>query len=129
MGLIQDPPGRLSSEVFMEQLRAPALAILPPPVLYAVAFLAGWGLTRLSGWDPDWIRAPGVRWIGVAITIFGLALSLSSAGLFVLRRTTLNPVGQPALFVASGAYAWTRNPMYVGVTLVYLGAALVLGQV
>jgi len=61
MGLIQDPPGRLSSEVFMEQLRAPALAILPPPVLYAVAFLAGWGLTRLSGWDPDWIRAPGVR--------------------------------------------------------------------
>lgn len=48
-------------------------------------------------------------------------------GLFVLRRTTLNPVGQPALFVASGAYAWTRNPMYVGVTLVYLGAALALG--
>jgi len=56
-------------------------------------------------------------------------MAASSVGLFAFRRTTLNPAGQPAKLITSGAYRWSRNPIYVGLTLIYVGAALVLGQV
>lgn len=111
----------------MEPRRAPPLAIVPPPVLYAAVFLAGMGLSR--AWNPSWMGSPSVHRVGWAILIVGLLLNVSSAGLFVFRRTTLNPTGQPAQLVTSGAHAWSRNPMYVGLTLVYVGAALALGQI
>ncbi len=49
--------------------------------------------------------------------------------LFVRRRTTVVPAGRPAQLVSSGAYAWSRNPMYVCLTVIYAGAALALGEV
>ncbi len=113
----------------MEPRRAPALLIVPPPVLYAVTFLAGMGLSRLELWDPAWMRTPGARWTGWAILILGVLVNLFSAGRFAIRGTTLNPAGQPHELITSGAHAWSRNPIYVGLTLIYLGAALVLGQV
>ena len=112
----------------MEGRGAPLFAVIPPPVVYAATFLIGWGLSRLGGWHPDWIASPVVRWAGFALALFGLALAAVAAGLFASRRTTLNPAGQPAKLVANGAYAWTRNPMYLGLTCIYAGAALALAQ-
>lgn len=37
-------------------------------------------------------------------------------------------IGHPRKLVTTGAYAVTRNPMYVGWHLVHLGAALVAGS-
>jgi protein-S-isoprenylcysteine O-methyltransferase Ste14 len=108
---------------------APIFSIIPPPVVYAATFMLGWGLTWLGLPTAAWTAAQGVHWLGLVLIILGLFLAVASAGLFVSRRTTLNPAGQPSQFVADGAYAWTRNPMYVGVTAVYCGAALALGQV
>jgi protein-S-isoprenylcysteine O-methyltransferase Ste14 len=113
----------------MEPRRAPLLAVIPPPVAFAATFLAGWGLSRFDRWTLAWIEAPGVRAVGVALAIVGLASAASAMGLFASRLTTFIPTGQPSKLVASGAYAWTRNPMYVGLTCIYAGAALALGQV
>src|SRR5436853_7932188 len=107
----------------MDKNRAPILAIVPPPVAYAAVFLVGWGVSRTAGWTPAWIEAPGIRALGCALAIAGIALAASAAGLFATRRTTVKPTGRPSRLVASGAYAWTRNPMYVGLTCIYAGAA------
>jgi protein-S-isoprenylcysteine O-methyltransferase Ste14 len=107
---------------------APTFSIIPPPVVYAVTFLLGWGLTWLGLPRPAWIGAQGVNWLGLVLIILGLFLAVASAGLFASRGTTLNPAGEPSRFVEDGAYRWTRNPMYVGLTTVYVGAALALGQ-
>ena len=53
---------------------------------------------------------------------------LAAAGRFVLRGTTLHPTGQPARLVVSGAHAWSRNPMYLSLTVIYVGLALALGR-
>jgi len=113
----------------MDGRRAPLFAIIPPPVVYAATFLVGWGVSRLLVWSPAWIETPAARWAGLALLILGLALAAVAAGLFASRRTTFNPAGHPASLVETGVYAWTRNPMYVALTSIYAGAALVLGQV
>ena len=46
----------------------------------------------------------------------------------VLRGTTLNPAGQPARLVVNGAHGWSRNPMYLSLTIIYAGLALALGR-
>ena len=112
-----------------EPRRAPLLAIIPPPVLFAATFLAGWGVGWLDGSRPAWIRTATAHWVGLALLVAGAAVSAACVRLFVSRGTTVIPVGQPARLVSNGAYAWSRNPMYVGLTAIYAGAALALGQI
>jgi protein-S-isoprenylcysteine O-methyltransferase Ste14 len=70
----------------------------------------------------------GVSWAGLALDAAAFVLALVAAGRFVFRRTTLNPAGQPSQLVVSGAHAWSRNPMYLALTIIYAGAALALGD-
>ena len=69
------------------------------------------------------MTAEGVRWAGSALAVAGTLLALAAAGWFVLQRTTLNPAGQPARLVVSGVHTWSRNPMYLALTLIYVGVA------
>jgi protein-S-isoprenylcysteine O-methyltransferase Ste14 len=113
----------------MEPLRAPLLAIIPPPIIYAATFLFGWGVDHLGGSNPAWIRTETAHWLGLVLLIMGVAVSATCVRLFVSRRTTVRPAGRPARLVSNGAYARSRNPMYVCVTVIYAGAALALGQI
>jgi protein-S-isoprenylcysteine O-methyltransferase Ste14 len=112
----------------MEPRHAPILVVIPPPVQYAVSFLAGVVLDRLMPWRPAWMTMEGVHWVGAALAVAGFILAVVSAGGFVLRGTTLNPAGQPAHFIATGAHAWSRNPMYLSLTIICAGIALALGK-
>jgi protein-S-isoprenylcysteine O-methyltransferase Ste14 len=113
----------------MEQRRTPLLVMIPPPVIYVVTFVIGMIVDRLATWDQDWMRAPLLHWVGWALIIAGLFLAPSSAGLFAVRQTTLNPAGVPTKLVTGGTFALTRNPMYLGLTIIYLGATLALGEI
>jgi protein-S-isoprenylcysteine O-methyltransferase Ste14 len=61
----------------------------------------------------------------VASHIFGIALVLGGGALALatLRRHA------PSALVTSGPYRLTRNPMYVGLTLTYIGAAATEAQI
>jgi protein-S-isoprenylcysteine O-methyltransferase Ste14 len=107
---------------------APILAVIPPPAHYALTFLVGVGLDRLMPWQPAWMTMEVVHWAGWALALVGFVLASAAARLFVSRRTTLNPAGQPAHLVVVGAHARSRNPMYLALTIIYVGAALALGE-
>lgn len=112
----------------MAARRAPILAKIPPPAQFALTFLVGVGLDRLIPWRPAWMAAASVHWAGFALAVAGSSLAAAAAGRFVLRRTTLHPTGEPAHLVVNGAHGWSRNPMYLSLTVVYLGLALALGR-
>src|SRR5262249_32612890 len=44
-------------------------------------------------------------------------------GIFKRSRTTTVPFETPTRLVLSGPYRFTRNPMYVGLSLIYVGVA------
>jgi protein-S-isoprenylcysteine O-methyltransferase Ste14 len=101
-------------------------SLVPPPLVFVSAFLAGMFLQRAL-----WPRAvatstPRIT-LGATLVGLGLALTLGAIGLFLAHRTTVIPHGQPSRFVARGPYRRTRNPMYVGLFTAYIGTVVWTG--
>jgi protein-S-isoprenylcysteine O-methyltransferase Ste14 len=98
---------------------------VPPPLVYAAPLVAAWAVDRLLPW-----RMPGWRWrtgAGVALLVAGQAISTAGALSFRKARTPVIPGRSATAMVTTGPYLYTRNPMYVGMTVAYLGGSLALG--
>ena len=99
---------------------------IPPPLLYAVPLVLLWLLDRVIP-----LRMPGGGWrasVGWVLVGSGVALVVSGASTFRRHGTTVMPHHAVSTFVTSGPYRFTRNPMYLGMSTAYIGAALVLGS-
>jgi protein-S-isoprenylcysteine O-methyltransferase Ste14 len=62
--------------------------------------------------------------MAAALLLPGGGLLVWSLWLFLRARTSPLPMRPTTALVGSGPYRWTRNPMYLAMLLVYLGAAL-----
>ena len=102
------------------------LLMLPPPLMFAVAFGIG---AIIQGIVPLSFDAESVTLTGAVVLAVGIGLGLSLAATFLIRRTTLNPFADPSVLVARGPYRVSRNPMYLSLIIAYLGAALMFGSV
>jgi len=102
--------------------------LIPPPLLYAGFFAAGWALQH--AWTIRIVSGDAsiLKWIGLALIAGGLLLALGSVGLFRHARTTLIPHGRATALVTTGPYRVTRNPMYVSLTTIYLGGTAILNS-
>src|SRR6266571_5606379 len=73
----------------------------------------------------------GVR-VGVALALLVIGQSISISGMVAFRRakTTMNPIkpGAASSLVSSGVYRFTRNPMYLGLSVSLLGWAMFLSN-
>jgi protein-S-isoprenylcysteine O-methyltransferase Ste14 len=98
----------------------------PPPFIYAGMLLAGLVVDRAAGLA---LALPlGVRLAGVALFAGGGGLMMVAAGLFRKRGTPVPPWQSVSLLVQDGPYRFTRNPMYLGMALAYLGLAALLSS-
>ena len=100
---------------------------IPPPLLFVASFFGGVGMQRLL---PLPLYPARLLPIGQAVGLVFIGgsalLMLSAVIVFVLARTTIVPFSAASTLVVRGPYRFTRNPMYVGLALAYLGAAIVL---
>jgi len=69
----------------------------------------------------------GGQVIGSLVLLLGLVLLVFAGGLFKQADTELIPFREVRALVTTGVYRYTRNPMYLGMALVLLGCAIVLG--
>ncbi len=71
----------------------------------------------------------GARGVAVGIVILGLAILLWAGLLFKREKTTVNPFRpkKTTVIVADGPYRFSRNPMYLGMILIILGAGIYIG--
>jgi protein-S-isoprenylcysteine O-methyltransferase Ste14 len=51
-------------------------------------------------------------------------MMLAAAGLFRRLGTNVRPSQPTTLVATTGPYRWTRNPMYLGMALIYAGLAI-----
>ncbi|SCZ35508.1 MULTISPECIES: methyltransferase family protein [Pseudomonas] len=96
----------------------------PPPFIYLGALLLGLAAEqfvalRSFGIDQGWLVATGVLLFAA-----GAATMLAAAGLFRRLGTNIPPSRPTTLIATTGPYRWTRNPMYLGMALVYAGIAI-----
>jgi protein-S-isoprenylcysteine O-methyltransferase Ste14 len=67
-----------------------------------------------------------VVWSGWVVAVLSLAFSAWGLLTFQLAGTTWLPFKSASRLVQHGPYRFTRNPMYLGATLTYVGVALVM---
>lgn len=72
--------------------------------------------------------APGARYIGIALVVLGVGITIWAAALFKRAQTGIVPFSPATYLVLGGPYLWTRNPMYVGMALALLGSAVFLAS-
>ena len=105
---------------------APSGIPIPPPLL-ALLLLAGGLLLHAMSHGPRLVFAHHV--LGLLIIAGGTGLCFYAAALFQARGTTKNPKGEATAFVVEMPYTFTRNPMYLGITLVLFGFAVFFASI
>jgi protein-S-isoprenylcysteine O-methyltransferase Ste14 len=101
-------------------LRDHAGVFFPPPLLYAFVFTGGVLLQRV--WPVQILSMPVSRSVGIACIVLGVALSMWSIRTFWRAGASVVPVKPSTAIVTGGPFRFTRNPMYMALALLYLGA-------
>jgi protein-S-isoprenylcysteine O-methyltransferase Ste14 len=100
---------------------------LPPPI-WTMIFLA---VTAAIGWAIGWPQPswpPHRDWIGMAIFFVGGVPPLWAFRTFRLAGNDLDPLAETnSQVITRGPYAFSRNPMYLGLVVIALGAAIWAG--
>jgi protein-S-isoprenylcysteine O-methyltransferase Ste14 len=101
---------------------------VPVPWVYVLAYLVGAGLEYLA---PSHMSVMGMRGISLGGTVLltvGVVIAGSGWLIFLRTRTTTIPGEVSSRLVTWGPYRFSRNPMYVGLLIAYLGEAAFLRQ-
>ena len=118
-----DPTGQQANDT------ATAGVIARPPLLFLAALLLGFASDRLLLLP---FTLPGgdlVHWT-VAVSLILIGLALAAAGIRNFSRAaTPGPTNEPTrALVTTGIHGWSRNPIYLGLFLVYGGIGVAAGS-
>lgn len=98
---------------------------IPPPLIVLAGLAAGLALDgRL---DDLQLNPTPLVVLGIVTAAAGLLLGLSALSLFHRKGTKPEPWKPSSALVTNGVFRFTRNPMYVGILLLYAGIALMAG--
>jgi protein-S-isoprenylcysteine O-methyltransferase Ste14 len=76
-------------------------------------------------WRPWPIFATTIpRWIGLVPIVAGIAIIVAGRRTMLAAETNINPYKPALAIVSSGPFRFTRNPLYLAMTLIYLGLTL-----
>ena|SRR5215469_2721765 len=130
------PSGTLSGSPKMDALKEKQssglfrlLLALPVPWVFVIGYLVGAGLEVL--FLPR-NAGPGSHLVGmggIALFVVGALIAGWAWTIFHGKGTTRVPGEASTALVMTGPYTVTRNPMYVGLTLAYIGEAGIQKQI
>ncbi len=105
-------------------MRDAPMVIAPPPALYFGVLCLGAAIDFL--FPAPFLPRPWQYGLGAAAFALGGVIAGSAIGQF--RRAGTNvPTYRPTLaLVSRGPYRRSRNPIYIGLTLAYIGIALAI---
>lgn len=107
----------------MSELPPPAVKF-PPPLLYFGMILLGWLLQHIFAWPEMALSASLRAVLGGLITALGIATNVPAVLKFRASGENVIPWTASERIIVSGVYRLTRNPMYLGMSLIAVGVAV-----
>lgn len=95
---------------------------LPPIWLTLMMALAYLGATKIAPWP-----SMPTPWLGGALMAAGVALAGWAALSFRAAKTTIIPHQTASALITTGAFAYSRNPIYLADAIVLLGWVMIWG--
>lgn len=97
-----------------------------PPTIYGLSALVAWGLGRVA--PLPMALSEGLRWAGWGVVALAVLIAAAAEISFLRARTATLPTSPTSAIVESGVYRFTRNPMYLAMTLALIGLGLALSS-
>ena len=95
--------------------------IVFPPLLYGIAFIV---VLALHWFWPMPIFDHSALWPGIALVVLGVGIALWGRSALRAAGTNVSPSLPTTAIVTSGPFRFSRNPLYIALTLVYFGLTL-----
>ncbi|MCO5237853.1 MAG: isoprenylcysteine carboxylmethyltransferase family protein [Chitinophagaceae bacterium] len=107
--------------------RGPGVYI-PPPLLYVLIFILAIFIQKKVTISDTLFHTTAVKIVGVIFLIVASFFLFRSLRQFFLTKNTVVLIKPASSLQTTGIYSVTRNPMYVGLALVYLGITCFIGN-
>lgn len=100
-----------------------------PPAIYGGSALLGMALhwTFALPFAPDEL-ATALRYFGYVVIAIAIVIGLAAEWKFFRAGTATLPTSVTTALVTTGIYGWTRNPMYLAMTLALAALTLALND-
>lgn len=95
-----------------------------PPLIYGIPLAAGIAAERLLSKNRF---SPALRPLSIGFFIAAGLLIVPAFDQFRKAGTPVEVTEETTALVESGPFSYTRNPLYLGLTLTYIGIALAVG--
>jgi protein-S-isoprenylcysteine O-methyltransferase Ste14 len=96
--------------------------IVFPPLLYGIAFAVVLALRWF--WTMPIFDHAVALWPGLALVILAVGIALWGRSALLAAGTNVNPSLPTTAIVTSGPFRFSRNPLYMALTLLYFGLTL-----
>jgi protein-S-isoprenylcysteine O-methyltransferase Ste14 len=100
----------------------------PPPIIYVFVFLISILIQRKFPFSKAFFESNFAFIIGIIFTITGLTITLPAVIKFFKTKNTLMPHKPAHSLQTSGIYTISRNPMYLGLLILYMGIGCFKGN-
>lgn len=103
-----------------------AAVIAPPPLIYIAALVAG----LVIDWFEPLSLSPRPLWliVGIVLVLSAIVLIVWTTRSLWRRDTTLDVYSPTTALVTDGPYRFSRNPVYVALTMLYVGTGCLLNS-
>ena len=101
---------------------------IPPPLLYILIFLAAIFIQKKNPLDNGLFQLQIIKVAGIILLVIALFFSIRSLRQFFLSKNTLILIRPATSLQTTGIYRISRNPMYLGLAIVYLGLTCLIGN-
>ncbi len=101
---------------------------IPPPLFYVLTFLAAVFIQKQIPIADSLFHQQLTKIAGAFFLIIALFFLVKSLRQFVQTRNTLVTIKPASSLQTNGIYRITRNPMYTGLAIVYLGISCFIGN-
>ena len=100
---------------------------IPPPI---VALIFGFLINYTKDIFPKLV-IKNENIFGTCFILIGLGCFLSAIGLFKKNQTTVTPLNpdEATKLITNGIYKYSRNPMYLGMSLVLAGISMIINPI
>jgi len=98
-----------------------------PPVYLLITLLLMWFMDYFIP-VYDYVSPP-IAYAGIIGVLGGIVIAAIAARRFKEADTGIKPFDEATALVTGGFYRFTRNPMYLGMFLLLLGVAFLMGSV
>jgi protein-S-isoprenylcysteine O-methyltransferase Ste14 len=101
---------------------------IPPPLFYVLIFIAALRIQKIIPISDILFHQTAIKVLGVIFLMAALYFLVRSLRQFFLTKNTLILIKPASSLQITGIYRITRNPMYVGLAILYLGITCFIGN-